>query len=580
MNRIEWWRGARRPRQTLAAALLSALALAGCSHAPRTQFSVSFPASVHSGPITGRVYVMLSRDSSPEPRLRAGSFVVSVPFFGADVSAMQPGQQEVIDGSTLGYPVSSLRDVPAGDYYVQALLNVYTEFHRADGHVIWAHMDQWEGQQFNRSPGNLYSSVVKVHLDPAQGFGVALSLTHVIPPVRMPADTKWVKHIKIQDKRLTEFWGHPMYLGATVLLPEGYDTHPKVRYPVVYQQGHFNLRPPYGFSPDSVAVPAIERERLESLDRQTGYQFYKSWVSPHFPRMIVVEFQHPTPYFDDSYAVNSANDGPYGDALIEDLVPYLESHFRMIAQPWARALTGTSTGGWESLALQVFHPRFFDGTWTDAPDPVDFRHDQLFNAYADTNAFVLVQSRGTAKTFPTPWQRPERYMMRTVEGQPFRTQRAMSQLEEVLGSHGRSGQQFDAWDAVYGPVGKDGYPVPLWNMRTGHIDHAVAEYYKEHGYDLRAYLAQHWDSIGRDLVDKIHVDVGDMDNFYLNLAVYDLQAYLDSTKDPAAHATFNYGRPEKGHGWRHTDTANMMREIAAFITRHAPRGADTRSWKY
>ncbi len=577
----------RRPHRaglyTLIATTTLLAAVAGCEAAPQqtdTQFSITFPDSVHSGPVTGRVFVMISRDSAPEPRFLAGSYAVSVPFFGTDVDALQPGRRVMIDARAPGYPIESLRDLPPGDYYVQALLNEYTQFRRADGHVIWAHMDQWEGQQMARSPGNMYSDVHRVRLNPARGFGVALSLTHTIPAVEPPADTKWVKRVRIRSKLLSDFWGHDMQIGATVLLPDGYDSHPDVRYPVVYDQGHFGLGAPYGFSPDSTPVAAPVRSRLQDLNRETGHQFFESWTSPAFPRMIVVTFQHPTPYYDDSYAVNSANNGPYADALLTELVPYLEQHFRVIAQPWARVLTGGSTGGWESLALQVLHPKFFNGTWTLYPDPVDFRHNQLVDIYADTNAFILSRDSGTFMSPPTPWQHPERPVMRTPDGQPFRSMREMSRLEAVLGSHARSGQQFAAWDAAYGPVGSDGYPAELWDKHTGHIDPNVAEYWRSRGYDLRAYLADNWSTIGPDLVDKIHVDVGDMDHFYLNLAVYDLQAFLDSTAAPPANATFHYGRPEKGHGWQHASTADLLREMADFITKHASAGADTKGWRY
>jgi len=217
------------------------------------RFEISFPASAHAGAVTGRVFVMISREKEPDPRDQAGGWGDAPPMFGEDISGLKPGEAAVIDGSTLGYPTDSLHSVPAGDYYVQALLNVYTEFHRSDGHTIWAHMDQWEGQQFNRSPGNLYSEVQQVHLDPAAGYDVKLSLTRVIPPIQEPADTQWVKHVKIESKLLTAFWGHPMYIGAIVLLPKGYDAHPDVRYPVIYEQGHFSLSPPFRFSPKGAA---------------------------------------------------------------------------------------------------------------------------------------------------------------------------------------------------------------------------------------------------------------------------------------------------------------------------------------
>ena len=187
-----------------------------------------------------------------------------------------------------------------------------------------------------------------------------------------------------------------------MLLPKGYDAHPDVRYPVVYDQGHFSLRAPFGFRPD----PDTEERR------GSGAGLYPAWVSEDFPRLIVVTFQHPTPYYDDSYAVDSANNGPYGRAIMTELIPYLEERFRILRQPYARLLTGGSTGGWESLALQVYHPEFFGGTWTLFPDPVDFRRYQLVNIYNDENAF---QAPGVK------WMTPERPMMRTVEGQVTQT---------------------------------------------------------------------------------------------------------------------------------------------------------------
>src|SRR5439155_11372449 len=205
------------------------------------KFEISFPALVHPQPVTGRLFVVITRKSDPEPRLQSGFWGDSPPLFGLDVDHLKPGEAATIGARTLGYPLGSLKEIPAGDYYVQAILNVYTQFHRSDGRTIWAHMDQWEGQQFNRSPGNLYSEVQTVHLDPSQGYDLKLSLMRQIPPVQMPPDTAQVKHIKIQSKLLTQFWGQPFYVGATVLLPKGYGSHPQVRYPVVYVQDHFTL---------------------------------------------------------------------------------------------------------------------------------------------------------------------------------------------------------------------------------------------------------------------------------------------------------------------------------------------------
>jgi hypothetical protein len=548
-----------------AKALIFIAILVSTAHAQQSsipRFEVTLPAA-YKQPVTGRVFVIIAKSENPEPRLQAGSWRGRTEFMAVEVQQLQPGRSISLNSSTLGYPFKNVRELPAGDYYVQALLNVYTKFERADGHTIWGHMDQWEGQKFNRSPGNLYSPVQRVHLDPLSGYDVRLNLTETIPPVQLPSDSPYVKHIKIQSALLTKFWGQPIYLGATVLLPQGYDAHPDAHYPVLYEQGHFNLRPPLDFSPDP--PPAGDTRGGAS-----GYELYKQWVSAGFPRMIVVTFQHPTLYFDDSYAVNSANNGPYGDALITELIPYLEEHFHMIRQPHARVLFGGSTGGWESLALQVYHPEFFGGTWTFFPDPVDFTRYQLIDIYSDNNAFL-------APGYDPPV--PERPMERTNEGQVDVTVRQMSLLEEVLGSHGRSGQQYEAWDAAYGPVGRDGYPRPLWDKLTGKIDPEVATYMRDHGYDLRDYLERNWARIGPQLVGKIHLFCGDMDNYYLNLAVYKLEDFLKKTSNPAYGGSFEYGRPLKGHGWNPMEPAEMVRTMAEHISKNTPAGGDN-SWKY
>ncbi|HLJ29633.1 MAG TPA: alpha/beta hydrolase-fold protein [Candidatus Angelobacter sp.] len=550
----------------LAAAFTSAAHAQGGS-IPR--FEIKLPAS-HNGPATGRVFVIIAKAEDPEPRLQVGSWRSHTEFLGKDVVQLQPGETTSIDALTIGYPFKSVRELPAGDYYVQAVLNVYTRFSRADGHIIWAHNDQWEGQQFNRSPGNLYSLAQHLHLDPVSGYDVRLELGNTIPPTPLPSDTQYVKHIKMQSKLLTQFWGQPIYLGATVLLPQGYEAHPEAHYPVLYEQGHFGLQPPLGFSTDPARDSPQLQQRLQLTGYITGYDLYKQWIAADFPRMIVVTFQHPTVYFDDSYAVNSANNGPYGDAIMTELIPYLEEHFRMIRQPYARMLSGGSTGGWESLALQVFHPDFFGGTWTFFPDPVDFTRYQMVDIYADNNAFV-------APGYDAPV--PERAMQRTDEGQVLVTMREMSQLEEVLGSHGRSAQQFEAWEAVYGPVGADGYPKPLWDKLTGRIDPQVANYMRDHGYDLRYYLEQNWPKIGSQLAGKLHLYCGDMDNFYLNLAVYRLEDFLKKTNNPAYGGSFEYGRPMKGHGWHPMDQAQLLRIMAESIATHSPAEGD-KSWRY
>lgn len=531
----------------------------GTPRAPR--FEVGVAAAAGAEPLTGRVFVIVTRDTTTEPRLQTFSWGDAVPFFGVDVSALAPGHAAIVDASTPGYPVRSLADLPPGDYAVQAVLNVYTEFHRADGHVIWAHMDQWEGQQWNISPGNLVSAVQRVHLDPRQPRTVRLTLAHRIPPIPMPPDSRWVKHVKIQSPMLTRFWGRPIYLGAVVLLPRGYDAPgDTTRYPAIYQQGHFSLGAPFGFAtagqPETPEQRARRRLRTE---REPGYEFAQSWMSDDFPRMVAITFQHPTPYYDDSYAVNSVNDGPYGDAIVQELIPYLERHFRLLPASYARLLIGGSTGGWEAAALQIQHPYVFGGAWAMYPDPVDFRRYQMSDMYSDTSAFVVRRNAWISSEVPAE---------RGPDGMPVVGIREESQLEAVLGTRGRSGEQLEAWEAVWGPIGADGYPRVLWDKRTGHIDHDVAGYMRDHGYDLRWYLAQHWATLAPPLRGKLHFVVGDMDNYYLNLAVYLMQDFLEHATPPA-DATFDYGRPMKPHGWQPWTNADFVRMASDQVRRQA-----------
>lgn len=523
------------------------------------RFEVSFPSSANTGPLTGRAFVIISERGDREPRLQTGSDLANgTPIWATNFSKVSAGDPIAIDGDTFGFPYESLRDLPPGEYYVQAVVSIYTRFDRADGHSIWIHNDQWEGQKSNTSPGNLYSDVIRMDLDPADTGTVSLSVKNIIPPIDVPTDTEWVRHIKFQSDLLTEFWGQPIYLGATILLPMGYDSHTDTHYPVNYIQGHFSSGNPHGFNPD----PPVENEGRG----RRGYDFYRYWVSDEAPRMLAVTFQHPTPYYDDSYAVNSENVGPYGDAIMQELIVAVEEQFRVIREPWARVLSGGSTGGWESLALQIFNPDFFGGTWSLCPDPVDFRYYELINIYEDENAFFRTY-RGL---------RAERPEARDTDGQIRYTVRQTSHYERVLGENHRSGAQWAAWEASYSPVGEDGFPRPLWNWYSGEIDSVTAETWRK--YDLREYLEQNWSWIGEKLEGKLHIYTGDMDTYYLNNATVLLEEFLESTTDPYYDGVVEYG-DRQPHCWgpRGGEAYSLYRD---HIIEHAPEGADVSAWNY
>ena len=539
------------------------------------RFAVSVPASVRGEALTGRVFVAIAPGNDQEPRIAAYNSArqrdARVPFFAADIDQLAAGRPVVVDRSAIGFPYPSLDRLPAGDYWIQAIVNVYTRFPRADGHTVWAHMDQWEGQRWAFAPGNLYSKSVRVHLDPRRPSLTRLVLDQVVPPIQVPADDKWVKRIKIKSDILTKWWGQPIYLGATILLPKGYQEHPDLKYPVAYHEDHFSLEAPFGFTlmaPDETGPKMfVNLEREAGGKRESGYAFGTAWMGDDFPRFIAVKLQHPTPFFDDSYAINSANNGPYGDAIHQELIPYLEKTFRIIAAPYARVMTGGSTGGWISLALQAQYPEFYGGTWTLYPDPVDFRRYQLINIYEDTSAFHVPNA---------PFGSPERPFQMNTMGQAMGNVRELSRMEEAQGTRGRSAGQIDAWNAAYGPMDADGYPRRLWNMATGVIDREVAFSMRDRGYDLRAYLAREWPRIGASLVGKIHVYTGEMDQFYLAPSVYLMEEFLEGTTSPYYAGEFGYGRPMKGHGWQPWSNADLLKIMARHVAKNAPVGADLR----
>ena len=542
----------------------------------KLHFEISFPAAQSSQPLDGRMYVMLSTDNKKEPRFEINDDPDTQQMFGADVDALAPGKSAVVDDTAVGYPALTLGCIPAGDYYVQGLLNIYQTYHLANGHTVKLPPDHGEGQQWNKKPGNLFSQPQKIHIDPSQSGAVKISLTETIPPIEEPKDTKYVKHLKIKSELLTKFWGTPMYIGAIVLLPEGFNQHSDAHYPVIVYQSHFprDLSLPFADHP-----PAPDLKGRKRMVAEYSYAFYQDWTSGRLPHVILVELQHANPYYDDSYAVNSANVGPYGDAITQEVIPAVEKQFRGIGQGWARATYGGSTGGWEAAAMQIFYPTFFNDAFIACPDPVDFRAYQIVNLYDDPNALWLESN----------WGRVPRSSQRETDGAVVSTMDRMTRRELALGTHGRSTDQFDIWQAVYSPAGDDGYPKLIYDPVTGAIDHNVANYWKEH-YDLRYILQRDWKTLGPNLVGKLHFAVGDMDSYYLNNAVHLMQDFLESTNYPYYAGDFDYG-PGRPHCYTGKDglpveaagltwSQRVIRQSVERMLKTAPAGADVTSWRY
>ncbi len=548
----------------------------------QTTFQFSFDGEQDTG---GRLLLFLSKNGNKEPRLDVNARLNSQLVFGMNVEAWQPGEIINYSDNHFGHPIEHLSDVPAGEYYVQAQLHTYETFHRADGHVIKLPMDRGEGQKWKYAPGNLFSEPTKITYDPAGTNSIKVHLNQRIPEIEPQEDTEYVKHIKIRSELLSEFWGRDMYLGAHVLLPEGWSTHTDVHYPLAIFHGHFGHNiSEWRTIPPGPNLTCVYSERFDldcynRIVQEEKYAAYMTWTGPDFPRVIVVEIQHANPYYDDSYAVNSENLGPYGDAIMYELIPYIEEQFRGIGEGWARLTYGGSTGGWEALAVQVFYPDEFNGCYAACPDPIDFRHYVTVDLYSDKNAYWV---EGPFNKY----LRPDR---RNYLGHISSHVVNSNHYELAIGDKSRSGDQYDIWQAVYSPIGDDGYPKPIWDKYSGIIDREVAEYWKEN-YDLSYIMKRDWKTLGPKLKGKVHIYCGDMDNYYLNNAVYVTEEFLQQTDNPHYGGEIEYGDRDE-HCWNgdhnQPNAISRLRYNRMFIPKwtkeiqnRAPEGADLTSWRY
>jgi hypothetical protein len=548
------------------------------------RIEVTIPATK---PLTGHLILIFAKKDQPEPRLQLSENYLSAEGFGVDVANLKPQRPIVVDAKTFGNPRRSLDDLDAGDYYVQAVFNVYEPFHLQSGKTVWLPPDKGEGQHWNRKPGNPYDSPVKIHFDPKTGETIKLTLDQTIPPIagtdedpevlagQAPAD-KWLEYMRFRSPVLSRFWGRDVYLGVWILLPDGFDEHPEAHFPLVVYQDHFHpgLGPePFVTSQPNPKSPHYRRE-------MNGYRFFQDWTSGRLPRVIMVYVQNANPYYDDSYDVNSANVGPYGTAINKELLPAIEKKYRAIPEGWAHATFGGSTGGWEAFATQVFYPDEYNGAWVACPDPVNFHAYQNVDLYEDTNAF---ERSGDFAEIPIAGDRKP-------DGTIIADMRGEYGYEYVLGTHGRSTEQWDIWQAVFSPAGADGYPTQVIDPMTGAIDKNVVAYWREH-YDLAAILKRDWPTLGPKLEGKLHFAVGDGDTYFLNNAVHMLQNQLEATRNPHSDATFEYG-PGMPHCYtggpaeytmqenNGTWAQRVLPEMVKHMLTTAPKGADTTSWRY
>jgi hypothetical protein len=464
---------------------LVVLVLFGNNFTFAQKFEVSFTDSAFHGVFSGKVLLYLSKDSK-EPK--DNDFIYRInPYFAVDVQHIKPGQKIIVDDRAVSFPVK-LSEIERGEYFVQA---------------VW---DRNLGERvIGKAAGNMFSAsaVIKITTDSKKVF--SLSCNQVVPKKTF-VNTASVKEVKIVSALLSAHQGKPVSIAAAVILPKTYNTDAAKKYPMYIGITGFggdyknaSGRNAFGKEIDSVQYITV------SLDGNcsTGLCGY----------------------------ANSDNNGPWGDALVKELLPEIEKQFRCNG---FRLVNGHSSGGWAALWLQTHYPETFNACWASSPDPVDFRSFLSVNLYDDENMFYAKNG--------------ELQPVTTLAGSVALTyMKDNYQMEAVQ----YRGCQMHSFDAVFGNKGLNGEPQSICDAVTGKINKQVAEHWKQ--YDISLYLRNNWASLAPLLSNKIFVSVGDQDNFLLNYAVHlmdaemkKLNASIEFSYVPGDHFTVlankEYGR--------------------------------------
>lgn len=471
--------------QTVLFSIAFSLLLFAESQAAENAFQVRFADSIYQQPYTGRVYLIFTR-LDREPRLGPSWFQPEL-FISQDVKDWQPGEILEFNPDTKGllsFP-TPLSEMKLAGYRAQAVVRFNDN-----------------APQIGTAPGNGFSQVITV---PDGGFPnlPVLTVDKLVPEIPVK-ETRWSKHLKIRSSLLTEFHGRDTHLEATVLLPQSYYDQPERKYPVIYTIP--------GFGGDHLRGRSLNPV---SEQNEGGVEFIRVLLNPN------CRYGHHV-------FADSANNGPVGEAFTTEFLPALEKTYRAIPHQRARFLTGHSSGGWSSLWLQVAYPKTFGGTWSTAPDPVDFRDFQQINLYDSSSNMY----RDAAKQ-PRPIAR--------MGQMPLLWYESFAKMEHVLGHGG----QLRSFEAVFSPRGTDGTPLKLYDRETGAIDSQVAETWK--AYDIRLILESNWEKLAPQLAGKIHVFMGDQDTFYLEGATVLLKQTLDRLNGNSAGAPIVEIHPGKNH---------------------------------
>ncbi|KAK8048010.1 hypothetical protein PG996_016074 [Apiospora saccharicola] len=588
-------------RLNWASALLATLATA--ADCLRVQLSVQNSSNVDllKGKIDGRVVLMFAPNGT-DPLDDID--VTSTPnhMFGKNVFGFGPTDTVTFSGGNgdtnatgtggvYGFPLVSMDELPAGAYRVQAFLTPYDRAERSDGSVVYLKFPCGDGAPQVDGVGSLVTSAVDIevtdsNISPQQTITLGFDNVTVVEASTGRemggcqqgnyADTELLKYVKMRSAKLSAFWGRDMYVGATVLLPAGYSSTEEktTRYPVLYSQGHWDGGKGAFNYPTAAFSKAWDAGMIPGSNQTAARPA---------PKLILVQFRHEAPFYDDSYGVNTANMGPYGDALNDELIPHLDSLFRTIPEPYARIQEGGSTGGWISAASLIYRPDLFGACFSSYPDSLTFAKHQDISLYSNANAYQNLNGSkiGSIRDFASPTNNTEN-ILATVEQE--------NHWELVFGTASRSSLQWDVWNAVFGAQGLNGYPLEPWDKVTGEIYPESVAYWKGMGMDMAEYIAGNWASnssaatsknsstggknLGAALRGRIYVYVGTHDDYYLNegVAAFGQRVNsLDLGGEGWANITITPGATHGGN-YQRREIWNYLEFVADWVRDHGPGG--------
>ena len=439
------------------------------SAADRWEFPIKFSKAVRQTPYSGRVYLIFTKRDR-EPRLGPSWFSPEL-FVSAEVKNWAPDTSLTIasGASSSAGVADTLRSYP------EAFSSLDLSGFRVQ---LVARFNAWQ-REIGKGEGNGFSATATVETEGRQPE----LIINALAPKHEFQETQWSKLLRVKSNLLSNFYGHDVFIRASVTVPVSYATSPERRYPTIYEI------PGFGGDHNYRASGQTQAELEDG-----GVEFIRVMLDPSCP-------------LGHHVFADSANNGPRGQSLVEEFLPAFDSQYRSIAKPTARFVTGHSSGGWSSLWIQVTYPGHFGGVWSTAPDPVDFRDFQRINLYsANENMYLTADGKS----------RP----LARIGGQVRLWYKGFADMEWTLGSGG----QLHSFEAVFSPRGEDGKPKLVWDRDSGKVFTDVAKTWEK--YDIRLILESNWKQLEPKLRGKLHVFMGDQDTFYLEGATILLKESL------------------------------------------------------